>query len=257
MFILAFYASIGSNHWWWYAPCSICCCFQWSILGRSRFGCIDGYAINAWFMEQECWWRKAHGVSSSLFCVPPFFLPSSCMTILFYIYCCVLLSHWQYLCYVMHKIYSSELVQRAAINDIAESVMAFNTNYKDTGLFGVYAVAKVSAAIYLWVEVLHSILFLYESVVVLFLPCYYSSICMFSTHINFYQSSTQAVAVRFFGDNNVTGRMLTLNGKKTSNLHTVLSFSQNSFVQFEGPFFHVKIERLLFSFSILIIEAQA
>ena len=62
----------------------------------------------------------------------------------------------------MHKIYSSELVQRAAINDIAESVMAFNTNYKDTGLFGVYAVAKVSAAIYLWVEVLHSILFLYE-----------------------------------------------------------------------------------------------
>jgi len=41
-------------------------------------------------------------------------------------------------------VYSSELVQRAAINDIAESVMAFNTNYKDTGLFGVYAVAKVS-----------------------------------------------------------------------------------------------------------------
>ncbi|KAL8475797.1 hypothetical protein ACS0TY_028452 [Phlomoides rotata] len=37
----------------------------------------------------------------------------------------------------------SELVQRAAINEIAESLMAFNTNYKDTGLFGVYAVAKV------------------------------------------------------------------------------------------------------------------
>ncbi|GJN30694.1 hypothetical protein PR202_gb19024 [Eleusine coracana subsp. coracana] len=36
----------------------------------------------------------------------------------------------------------SELIQRAAINGIAESVMAFNTNYKDTGLFGVYAVAK-------------------------------------------------------------------------------------------------------------------
>jgi processing peptidase subunit beta len=36
----------------------------------------------------------------------------------------------------------SELVQRVAINDIAESIMAFNTNYKDTGLFGVYAVAK-------------------------------------------------------------------------------------------------------------------
>lgn len=36
----------------------------------------------------------------------------------------------------------SELVQRVAINEIAESIMAFNTNYKDTGLFGVYAVAK-------------------------------------------------------------------------------------------------------------------
>ncbi|CAN1248302.1 Probable mitochondrial-processing peptidase subunit beta, mitochondrial [Linum perenne] len=36
----------------------------------------------------------------------------------------------------------SELVQRVSVNDLAESVMAFNTNYKDTGLFGVYAVAK-------------------------------------------------------------------------------------------------------------------
>ncbi|KAG6491914.1 probable mitochondrial-processing peptidase subunit beta, mitochondrial [Zingiber officinale] len=36
----------------------------------------------------------------------------------------------------------SELTQGIAINDIAESMMAFNTNYKDTGLFGVYAVAK-------------------------------------------------------------------------------------------------------------------
>ncbi|ONM54040.1 putative mitochondrial-processing peptidase subunit beta mitochondrial [Zea mays] len=39
-------------------------------------------------------------------------------------------------------VYNSELVQKAAINDIAESVMSFNMNYKDTGLFGVYAVAK-------------------------------------------------------------------------------------------------------------------
>lgn len=31
-----------------------------------------------------------------------------------------------------------------AINEVAESMMAFNTNYKDIGLFGVYAVAKVS-----------------------------------------------------------------------------------------------------------------
>ena len=38
---------------------------------------------------------------------------------------------------------SSELVQRIGINESAESMMAFNTNYKDTGLCGVYAVAKV------------------------------------------------------------------------------------------------------------------
>ncbi|KAJ6290400.1 hypothetical protein OIU78_026182 [Salix suchowensis] len=36
----------------------------------------------------------------------------------------------------------SELAQRVGIDEIAESMMAFNTNYKDTGLFGVYAVAK-------------------------------------------------------------------------------------------------------------------
>ncbi|KAK5835186.1 hypothetical protein PVK06_010873 [Gossypium arboreum] len=36
----------------------------------------------------------------------------------------------------------SELAQKVSINEIAESMMAFNTNYKDTGLFGVYAVAK-------------------------------------------------------------------------------------------------------------------
>jgi len=36
----------------------------------------------------------------------------------------------------------SGLVQRVSINEIADSVMTFNTNYKDAGLFGVYAVAK-------------------------------------------------------------------------------------------------------------------
>uniref|UniRef100_A0A5B7CH96 mitochondrial processing peptidase n=1 Tax=Davidia involucrata TaxID=16924 RepID=A0A5B7CH96_DAVIN len=36
----------------------------------------------------------------------------------------------------------SELAQRVGINEIAESMMAFNTNYKDTGLFGIYAIAK-------------------------------------------------------------------------------------------------------------------
>lgn len=39
---------------------------------------------------------------------------------------------------------SSELAQKVAINEIAESIKAFNTNYKDTGLFGIYAVAKVN-----------------------------------------------------------------------------------------------------------------
>ncbi|XP_057956573.1 probable mitochondrial-processing peptidase subunit beta, mitochondrial [Malania oleifera] len=36
----------------------------------------------------------------------------------------------------------SDLAQKIGINEVAESMMAFNTNYKDTGLFGVYAVAK-------------------------------------------------------------------------------------------------------------------
>ncbi|XP_059452667.1 probable mitochondrial-processing peptidase subunit beta, mitochondrial [Corylus avellana] len=36
----------------------------------------------------------------------------------------------------------SELAQRIGINEIAETMISFNTNYKDTGLFGVYAVAK-------------------------------------------------------------------------------------------------------------------
>lgn len=35
------------------------------------------------------------------------------------------------------------MTQRVAINGIAESMMAFNTNYKDTGLFGVFATAEV------------------------------------------------------------------------------------------------------------------
>ena len=57
----------------------------------------------------------------------------------------------------------SELAQRVGINEIAESMMAFNTNYKDTGLFGVYAVAKVSSSNY--------ILVFYSSTVVCFFIC--------------------------------------------------------------------------------------
>lgn len=37
---------------------------------------------------------------------------------------------------------SSELVAAVAANDLAHSVSAFNTQYSDTGLFGVYAVAE-------------------------------------------------------------------------------------------------------------------
>lgn len=44
---------------------------------------------------------------------------------------------------LLSSVNSSELAQRIGINEIAESMMAFNTNYKDTGLFGVYAIAKV------------------------------------------------------------------------------------------------------------------
>ncbi|MCL7038168.1 hypothetical protein MKW94_009349 [Papaver nudicaule] len=40
------------------------------------------------------------------------------------------------------KLTSSELSQRVAIDNIAESLMPFHKNYKDAGLFGVYACAK-------------------------------------------------------------------------------------------------------------------
>lgn len=47
---------------------------------------------------------------------------------------------------------SSKLAQRVAVNGLCNSYMAFNTNYHDTGLFGVYAVADkhqpVSCACY-------------------------------------------------------------------------------------------------------------
>jgi processing peptidase subunit beta len=36
---------------------------------------------------------------------------------------------------------SSLMAQRVAINNLADSYMAFNTNYHDTGLFGFYATA--------------------------------------------------------------------------------------------------------------------
>jgi len=42
---------------------------------------------------------------------------------------------------------ASPLAQRVAINGLANSYMAFNTNYKDTGLFGVYAVCDKGAPV--------------------------------------------------------------------------------------------------------------
>ena len=42
---------------------------------------------------------------------------------------------------------SSKLAQRVALNDLCKSYMAFNTNYHDTGLFGVYAVADKHQAV--------------------------------------------------------------------------------------------------------------
>lgn len=37
---------------------------------------------------------------------------------------------------------ASELARKVATDDLADHIMAFNTNYKDTGLFGLHAVAK-------------------------------------------------------------------------------------------------------------------
>ncbi|KAK9846657.1 hypothetical protein WJX81_008604 [Elliptochloris bilobata] len=42
---------------------------------------------------------------------------------------------------------SSMLAQRVAINKLANSFMAFNTNYQDAGLFGVYAVCDQDASV--------------------------------------------------------------------------------------------------------------
>lgn len=41
------------------------------------------------------------------------------------------------------------MAQQISANGLAESVMAFNTNYSDSGLFGVYAVAKVALLFFL------------------------------------------------------------------------------------------------------------
>ncbi|PKA53676.1 putative mitochondrial-processing peptidase subunit beta [Apostasia shenzhenica] len=51
----------------------------------------------------------------------------------------------------------SELVQKIAISEVAESMMAFNTNYKDTGLFGVYAMCKADCVDDLAWAIMHEI----------------------------------------------------------------------------------------------------
>lgn len=51
----------------------------------------------------------------------------------------------------------SQLVQMAAISELAESIKTFNINYKDTGLFGVYAVAKPDCLDDLSFAIMHEI----------------------------------------------------------------------------------------------------
>ncbi|WOH07877.1 hypothetical protein DCAR_0727311 [Daucus carota subsp. sativus] len=50
----------------------------------------------------------------------------------------------------------SQLVERIAIDEIAESMMAFNTNYKDTGLFGIYAAAEPESCDDLAYSIMHA-----------------------------------------------------------------------------------------------------
>lgn len=102
-------------------------------------------------------WNKSAGGGKHMGWVPSLlYILSSCH---FLVYNQVPLSKWlkNNPLIIFHFViliywYSSELVQRVAINDIAESIMAFNTNYKDTGLFGVYAVAKVSSILFSFVS---------------------------------------------------------------------------------------------------------
>lgn len=54
-------------------------------------------------------------------------------------------------CYLL--IIRSELACRVSTDDLAESIMSFNTNYCDTGLFGIYSTALVSGE-HSWLYVL-------------------------------------------------------------------------------------------------------
>ena len=40
---------------------------------------------------------------------------------------------------------SSELAQKCALNNLVNSYMAFNTNYHDTGLFGVHVSVRTAS----------------------------------------------------------------------------------------------------------------
>ncbi|KAL4194795.1 hypothetical protein AMTRI_Chr05g70240 [Amborella trichopoda] len=46
----------------------------------------------------------------------------------------------------------SELARRVGTHDLAESIMAFNTNYQDVGLFGIYATAMLKSALMLHID---------------------------------------------------------------------------------------------------------
>jgi len=43
----------------------------------------------------------------------------------------------------------SSLARGISNANLAESLMAFNTNYRDTGIFGIYTTAQVSLLLYL------------------------------------------------------------------------------------------------------------
>ena len=52
-------------------------------------------------------------------------------------------THWSITCAGANM--APKLAQLVSVNGLANSYMAFNTNYQDTGLFGVYAVSEKSA----------------------------------------------------------------------------------------------------------------
>jgi processing peptidase subunit beta len=66
---------------------------------------------------------------------------------------------------------TSALCRKASELGIAHSISTFNTTYKDTGLFGVYAVAEPTKTWELSVEIMHEILRLCHYVTYVEIEC--------------------------------------------------------------------------------------